>query len=107
MAQPARVLHQQGGSGPIVFAGQQVPALAIRADALRGLHDLAKTAMQHAIDGDCRSDAFRHALQTLHQDLATMMLDLQDAGHKYDVPVPLRLRVGSGDFLVFDDSEAG
>ena len=107
MAQPAKVLHQKGGTGFIVFAGQQVPALAIRADSLRRLHDLARSAKQHAIDGDVASDDFRHSLQALHEDLATMMLDLQHAGHEHGVPVSPRLRVGARDFLVFDDSEAG
>ena len=36
MARPAEVLYQRGGEGIIQFAGQQIPALAIRADRPRG-----------------------------------------------------------------------
>jgi hypothetical protein len=107
MAQPAQVLFQSGGSGFVVFAGQSVPAAAIRADELHRLHELARSAMLRAKADDTRSDDFRTALQDLHQELATMMLDLQDTGHRHGLALPKQLQVNSRDFLAFDDSEAG
>jgi hypothetical protein len=107
MAQPAQVLFQSGGSGFVVFAGQSVPAAAIRADELRRLHDLARSAMVHAKANDTHSAAFRTMLQDLHQELATMMLDLQDTGRRHGFVLPLKLQVNSKDFLAFDDSHTG
>ena len=103
MAQPARVLYQCGGSGVVQFAGQSVPAVAIRADALGRLHDLAHAAMRHAKADRTNSVEFRAALQELHQELATMMLTLQDTAHRHGVALPDHLRVNSRDFLAFDD----
>ena len=103
MTQPARVLSQTGGSGAVLFAGQSVPAAAVRASELRRLHELAHSAMTHAKANTTDSDDFRTALQELHHELANMMLALQDHGRRHGVPVPTRQQVHSRDFLAFDE----
>ena len=102
MAMTPEVLFQRGGHGAIVFAGQSVPALAIRADELRRLHDLARAAMVSAKALDIQDQALRDSLQELHLEIADLLLELQDVGARHQVPIPARLHVTSSQFLTFD-----
>lgn len=103
MAEHARVLFQRGGHGAIVFAGQPLPALALRADELKRLHDLAHAAMTAARAAELAAGPLRSALQELHLELATLQLELQDTAARHGQGLPPTLRVASRDFLTFDD----
>ena len=106
MPKPAEVLFQKGGSGVILFVGQTVPAAAIRADALKHLHDLSRDAIECAKAGDTESDQFRCALQELHLEIATLLLSLQDTGLRHGAELPRELQVDSRDFVRFDEGGA-
>ena len=105
MAKPATVLHQAGGTGVIVFAGQEVPAAAIRADALKHLHELARLAVERVKVGDTASNEFRNALQNLHLEIATLLLSLQDTALRHDLRLPTELQVRSKDFVYLDGQQ--
>ncbi len=104
MARPAQVLFQSGGRGVIVFAGQSQPAAAIRADTLRRFHDLAKSIARGVRDGDTQTRQFREAAYDLHQELATLLLALQDSGLKHGYPLKDNLRIsGTAEFVFPED----
>ncbi len=103
MAKPAAVLLQSGGTGVILFSGQTIPAAAIRADALKHLHDLARAAMEYAKLEVADSDRCRSALQELHLEIATLLLDLQDTALRHRASFPAQLRLDSTDFVHFDN----
>jgi len=105
MAKPAVVLYQVGGTGVIVFAGQKLPAAAIRADALKHLHELARLTVERAKVGDTTSSVFRHALQEVHLEIATLLLSLQDTALRHDLQLPAELQVRSNDFVHLDDQQ--
>jgi len=105
MAKPAAVLHQAGGTGVIVFAGQEIPAVAIRADALKHLHELARLTVERAKVGDTTSGVFRHALQEVHLEIGTLLLSLQDTALRHGLRLPTELQVRSNDFVHLDDQQ--
>jgi hypothetical protein len=102
MARPAEVLYQRGGEGIIIFAGQRTPALAIRADRLKGLHDLAKAIATGVKRGTVTSKQFRAQVQDLHLEIASMMLHVQDAALQRDAPLDRKLRISGADFIDLD-----
>lgn len=99
MARPAEVLYQRGGEGIIIFAGQRTPALAIRADRLKGLHDLAKALATGVKNGTVTSSHFSSQVEDLHLEIASMMLRLQHAALQRDAPLDRKLRIGAADFI--------
>ena len=102
MAKPAAVLHQVGGTGVIVFDGQEIPAAAIRADALQHLHELARLTVEHVKAGDTTSGAFRDALQEVHLEIAALLLSLQDTALRHGFRLPAELQVQSDPFVYLE-----
>ena len=102
MAKPAAVLHQAGGTGVIVFDGQEIPAAAIRADALKHLHELARSTVERVKAGDTTSGAFRDAVQEVHLEIAALLLSLQDTALRHGLRLPAELQVRSEDFVYLD-----
>lgn len=103
MATPAQVLFQSGGTGVIVFAGQSLPAFALRADALKALHELARRSIECVRSGDTSSDHFRRSIQELHLEIAAFLLSLQDTARLHEMPLPLALQIGSSGFVHLDE----
>jgi hypothetical protein len=99
MARPAEVLYQRGGEGIIMFAGQRMPALAIRAERLRELHDLAKAIAMGVKRGAVTTKQFRTQVEDLHLEIASLMLRLQDAALQREAPLDRKLRIGGADFI--------
>ena len=102
MAKPAAVLHQAGGTGVIVFDGQEIPAAAIRADALKHLHELARLTVERVQVGDTTSGEFRDALQEVHLEIAALLLSLQDTALRHGFRLPPELHVRSDPFVYLD-----
>lgn len=103
MARPAEVLYQRGGEGIIMFAGQRTPALAIRAERLRELHDLAKAVATGFKRGAVTTKKVRAKVEDLHLEIASMMLRLQDAALKRGTPLDQKLRISGADFIDFTE----